>query len=291
MVVAAQAAAWIRVYPSAVRVPVLPIVAICSTASPTGSEVFSAALRRPIDGDERRDPVAMAIPKTAQPNLTATMLRQVTMEALSVVATKQQSDRILRGALADARCRIVPSGGEALDVFVRAVVSRVRRDHGQNAAEQIGDFMQRIVSRNNVDKRKTSGVRRCERPRRRTTAHGVLVVDESLSARRALSRIVQAAGYKVMTATSGQKAAAMCMGWTPSLIVTELDMADLNGVDLATFVKQTLGADAPPIVLWTAATGDARIAAHSDMFRAVLPKPCPERKMLLAVQAALAIDE
>ncbi len=67
------------------------------------------------------------------------------------------------------------------------------------------------------------------RPELPPTAKIILVVDDNLTARRAITQVLESRGYRVVTATDGYEALAKLKGITPHLVV--MDVALPGGMD------------------------------------------------------------
>lgn len=80
----------------------------------------------------------------------------------------------------------------------------------------------------------------------------VLVVDDEPQLLRALQVNLQAEGYRVLTALDGLTALAHAEAGHPDVIVLDLGLPDINGVDVITRIRRT--SSTPIIVL-----GPARI--------------------------------
>ena len=126
---------------------------------------------------------------------------------------------------------------------------------------------------------------RSNRPSRRP-ANGelILVVDDDIAVRRALCRILKGAGYRVVSADSGNQALAEHerLGGSVDLILTDILMPGLSGEDLVLCLRQR-----QPGLKAIFATGYATSAVvemgHDGEQRAVLPKPFDERRVLEVV--------
>jgi len=65
----------------------------------------------------------------------------------------------------------------------------------------------------------------------------ILVVDDEKSLALLLSRILQQAGYEVQTANGGEDALEKVQGFGPNLVITDLRMPDMSGLDLLRRVR------------------------------------------------------
>ncbi|MGQ9745889.1 MAG: sigma-54-dependent transcriptional regulator [Dissulfurimicrobium sp.] len=66
----------------------------------------------------------------------------------------------------------------------------------------------------------------------------ILVVDDEQPITILLSRILQQPGYLVKTAGSGREALSIIEEFSPNLVITDLKMPDMNGIDLMREVKK-----------------------------------------------------
>lgn len=101
----------------------------------------------------------------------------------------------------------------------------------------------------------------------------VLIVEDESPIAEALALIIEDAGYAAITAVHGKEALDLAHEWHPDLIITDLMMPHLNGVDLIAAIHAEATASGklpPPVVLMTAA-GPAR--TRNAGANAVLRKP------------------
>jgi len=68
----------------------------------------------------------------------------------------------------------------------------------------------------------------------------ILVVDGERVFALAFSAILKDQGYEVATAFSGEEAVAMAPGLSPDLLVTDVQMGAMNGVEVATYITELL---------------------------------------------------
>lgn len=81
----------------------------------------------------------------------------------------------------------------------------------------------------------------------------ILVVDDSQTVRRALSAVLEKAGYIVETADCGEAAFEACMSRPYDLVITDVTMGALSGVQLCRLLRSDPVTEATPIVMLTAA--------------------------------------
>ena len=90
----------------------------------------------------------------------------------------------------------------------------------------------------------------------------VLVVDDSAIIRHLLSLVLATGGYEVLTAENGRQAIARCTEQLPELIVSDLDMPEMDGLQLLGNVRSRWP-DLPVIIFTNHASSELRQRAHS----------------------------
>jgi DNA-binding response OmpR family regulator len=115
----------------------------------------------------------------------------------------------------------------------------------------------------------------------------ILVVDDDGDARELFAAALKQAGYAVDLASDGTEALAQAKAVRPDLVLTDLQMPGINGIDLIRYlhaIDETL-----PVVLTTGReTRDLCTAADSYGAVACLPKPVNLDELLWAIERALA---
>ncbi len=82
----------------------------------------------------------------------------------------------------------------------------------------------------------------------------ILVVDDSLSNRKALSLIIEQTDYKVVTAVDGLDALQIMNGTDIDLVFTDMEMPRMNGVELTQAIRVWDEKKETPIVMVTSRT-------------------------------------
>ena len=106
----------------------------------------------------------------------------------------------------------------------------------------------------------------------------VLIVDDALSVRRSMEQLLVDAGYDVVTAADGFLAMDVVRNQTPAIVLTDLEMPNLNGLELTKRLRELPQFMGTPIVMITSRASDKhRILAdrraasdHSVYFEALV---------------------
>jgi CheY-like chemotaxis protein len=109
----------------------------------------------------------------------------------------------------------------------------------------------------------------------------ILVVDDEPDQRFLLRRIFERAGHEVSDAGNGAAALRAVQELTPDLVVTDVMMPVMNGVELIRCLRDDPATAHIPVV---AASGDTHLAGAAD---AVVPKPYDWRRLVATVDALL----
>jgi DNA-binding response OmpR family regulator len=85
---------------------------------------------------------------------------------------------------------------------------------------------------------------------------------------------LERAGYEVLTARDGEQALELCSQRAPDLILLDVSMPKLTGLDVARRLRELPATAATPIVLLTARASETdRAAGHEAGATAYLTKP------------------
>ena len=129
-------------------------------------------------------------------------------------------------------------------------------------------------------------------PRAATRIEGrrsVLVVDDSLSARRAAERLMRDAGFDVRGATDGMDAVAMIEKSRPDIVLVDMEMPRMNGLELSSHLRAREATRALPIIMITSRSTDKhRKQAEAAGVDAYLTKPFNADELLRHVEQLTA---
>ncbi len=114
----------------------------------------------------------------------------------------------------------------------------------------------------------------------------VLVVEDSISTRRSLAEFMQDLNYKVFTAKDGVEAIEIMRDHSPTLLLTDLEMPRMNGLELTSYVRSHDETKDIPIIMLTSRTTEKhRQEAKSIGVNEYLSKPFVEDILLEKVQS------
>jgi CheY-like chemotaxis protein len=112
-------------------------------------------------------------------------------------------------------------------------------------------------------------------------AHSVLVVDDSISARRATAQCMKDAGFVPRTAIDGQDALAVLEKWTPDIVLVDMEMPRMNGLELAVALRARPSTKNTPMIMITSrSTEKHRRQAQAAGIDLYLTKPFNEDELV-----------
>lgn len=118
----------------------------------------------------------------------------------------------------------------------------------------------------------------------------ILLVDDDPSLLKLLSVRLQASGLEVKTAESGEQAVALIPSFLPQLVITDLRMAEMDGMSLFIHIQEhypTL----PVIILTAHGTIKEAVAATQQGVFGFLTKPFDSKELLDLIEQALVLNK
>ncbi|HTT11460.1 MAG TPA: response regulator [Burkholderiaceae bacterium] len=116
-----------------------------------------------------------------------------------------------------------------------------------------------------------------------------LVVDDSLSARRAAAQFMRDAGFAVRSAIDGIEAAALIEKQVPDIILVDMEMPRMNGLEFTTHVRSREASRHVPIIMITSrSTEKHRRQAEAVGVDVYLTKPFSDDELLDHVERLTA---
>jgi CheY-like chemotaxis protein len=106
----------------------------------------------------------------------------------------------------------------------------------------------------------------------------VLIVDDNADSREMLAMILGMHGFTSLQARDGLEAVELARTHKPAVIVTDVFMPRLDGIDLTRHLRADPELAHIPVVAQTAYI--TAIDTHRELFAAVLEKPCQPSELL-----------
>jgi two-component system KDP operon response regulator KdpE len=113
----------------------------------------------------------------------------------------------------------------------------------------------------------------------------ILVVDDETQITRVLKTTLNSQGYEVKTASDGESALSLAVDWIPDLIVTDLSMPGMTGIELCRSVRER--SQVPIIVLSVRGEEKTKIEALDAGADDYVTKPFSANELLARVRANL----
>jgi len=84
-----------------------------------------------------------------------------------------------------------------------------------------------------------------------TNGRKILVVDDSDDLRELYQTLLRHEGYEVTTASSAEEALKIVRTWRPSLVITDIFMLGIRGLELITCLQSDFAPPIPPIIVFS----------------------------------------
>jgi two-component system KDP operon response regulator KdpE len=113
----------------------------------------------------------------------------------------------------------------------------------------------------------------------------ILVIEPDAAALRALKTMLEAHGYEVLEAATGQEGLALCFARLPHLVLVDQLLPDVAGVELTRQIREC--SEVPIIVVSSRGDEDTHVEALDSGANDYVVKPFRERELLARVRVAL----
>lgn len=120
----------------------------------------------------------------------------------------------------------------------------------------------------------------------------ILAVDDQLTIRELVTAVLSPHGHSVYTAEDGLKALKMCKDNKYDIIITDVNMPNMNGISFVSKVRQLPHLKYIPILMLTTEHGDdIKATARTMGASGWLTKPFDSRRLSGAVKKLLSKHE
>ena len=121
-----------------------------------------------------------------------------------------------------------------------------------------------------------------------TNQKKILVVDDSLIARRMVRFALQGLDYEILEAFDGTAAVRILYTQPVDLLITDLNMPNMDGLELSRIVRESHGMTDMPIIMLTQETGTKqREEARQVGVSLLIPKPFTPEQLFGLVKEIL----
>lgn len=117
----------------------------------------------------------------------------------------------------------------------------------------------------------------------------VLIVDDSATEIRQMSKWLSKAGHTVLTAANGEQGVDIARSKQPDLVVMDIVMPGLNGFQATRQLQKDQSTNAIPVVIVTSKDQETdRLWGERQGAKAFLTKPVNEKTLLNTIDALIA---
>lgn len=115
-----------------------------------------------------------------------------------------------------------------------------------------------------------------------------LVVDDSLTMRKVLSRLLEREGFEVVTANDGMDAVQKLQSVNPTIILTDIEMPRMDGFEFARHVRDNTATANTPLIIISSRTAEKHRNVATELgVNAFLGKPVQDEELITQVNALL----
>ena len=171
-------------------------------------------------------------------------------------------------------------GGATIDPEGRVIL--VLDPSRFSAREQHASIVRAQVSLSNVSRSVLTGT-----PTQPNDRQGsqILLVDDSLSIRKFVGKMLESAGYQIDTAVDGEDGLRKATAGAYRLIITDLELPKLNGFEVVQAIRSHPHTQQTPVIVMTTRAGDKHRQIATEVgASAYIAKPVEERALLHEVE-------
>jgi two-component system cell cycle response regulator DivK len=116
----------------------------------------------------------------------------------------------------------------------------------------------------------------------------ILIVEDNVKNMKLVSDLLRAKGYDTLEATTGEQGVRLALAHTPDLVLMDIQMPDINGIEAFTRIRADQRTAEIPVVAFTASvTPSDRNRITAAGFNAFVSKPLELKEFLATVKRML----
>jgi CheY-like chemotaxis protein len=115
----------------------------------------------------------------------------------------------------------------------------------------------------------------------------IFIMDDDLALQTVLEYALRGAGYDVVLAPDGQEGMRLLENLTPSLVISDIMMPNMDGVEVFQHIKERLQDDGIPIIIMTALNRKPWFADLEAEGAVILQKPFEVDKLIDMINVTL----
>lgn len=216
--------------------------------------------------------------------------RKIERNVRPILLVKDESGTktaILVQEVVDSRDVVVKNMGSYIPKLKGIVGATVL---GDGSVSPVIDLPELLHERNTVQNRLYEEVIHTHAVNQSRNLPYILVVDDSLSSRRSLAQFVEDMGFSVRTARDGIEAVSMIETSKPDLLLVDMEMPKMNGLELTGHVRATPNIKNIPVIMITSRSTDKhRRAAIDKGVNYYMVKPFNEEDLAQQINMMLEI--
>jgi two-component system response regulator RpaA len=112
----------------------------------------------------------------------------------------------------------------------------------------------------------------------------ILVIEDNRDSRDILAKLLRMSGYDVMSANDGEAGLAAALQQNPDLIITDIHMPNMNGIEFVQRIRTNQTLDKVPVLVVTAFGAQIAREAVNAGADAAAEKPFDFDRFLLTVE-------
>jgi chemosensory pili system protein ChpA (sensor histidine kinase/response regulator) len=117
----------------------------------------------------------------------------------------------------------------------------------------------------------------------------VMVVDDSLTMRKVLSRLLEREGYRVVTAINGIDALQTLQDISPDIILTDIEMPNMDGFELVRQLRESDATAQTPIIMISSRTAEKHQSLAKQIgVNVFMGKPIQDEALIANINTLLA---